>query len=311
MRRAGRILLALAWLLMLWAAPGAWAADTLYVHPEDGPYFLPSEAVNVALAGDTVLIAEGEYADCIVVRASLVTVRGEGAGATLRDVTCQEKAIVVTVGRGITLENLTLQGARVPARNGAGIRAEGRDLTIRDLRFIDNEGGILAIDNTNSTISVADSVFERNGTCRGSGCAHGIYVNKIGTLTVTNSRFFEQYAGHQIKSRARHTEVIGNTIEDGPDGTSSYAVEIIGETSEIRDNVIEKGRGSENAKAAIYIHGGDPDAAPAHQIVDNRFTNRMSRTTAFVRNAGSASLVLRGNRLSGDVRPVEGPAEKR
>ena len=31
--------------------------------------------------------------------------------------------------------------------------------------------------------------------------------------------------GHHIKSRALKTMVMGNTIEDGPDGTASYEVD--------------------------------------------------------------------------------------
>ena len=44
----------------------------------------------------------------------------------------------------ITIRNLTLTRARVADFNGAGIRAEGGDLTIEHVRFIDDQDGILA-----------------------------------------------------------------------------------------------------------------------------------------------------------------------
>ena len=62
----------------------------------------------------------------------------------LSDKSCGGKAIFITLGSDITIRNLTFARARVPDRNGAGIRAEGRNLTVEHSRFIDNENGILA-----------------------------------------------------------------------------------------------------------------------------------------------------------------------
>ena len=42
-------------------------------------------------------------------------------------------------GSDITIRNLTFQRARVPDKNGAGIRAEGGNLTIEHSRFLNNE----------------------------------------------------------------------------------------------------------------------------------------------------------------------------
>ena len=59
------------------------------------------------------------------------------------DLTCGGKALLITNGNNITIRNMTLQRARVPDHNGAGIRAQGGDLTIENVHFNNNEDGIL------------------------------------------------------------------------------------------------------------------------------------------------------------------------
>ena len=56
----------------------------------------------------------------------------------------QGKGIFVTTGQRMTIEGFDFVGAKVPDRNGAGIRLEKGSLTLRDCRFQDNENGLLA-----------------------------------------------------------------------------------------------------------------------------------------------------------------------
>ena len=62
-------------------------------------------------------------------------------------------------------------------------------------------------------------------TARAGACAHAIYIENVDLLRVESSHFSNTRQGHSIKSRALRTEVIGCTITDGPDGTSSYLIE--------------------------------------------------------------------------------------
>ena len=75
----------------------------------------------------------------------------------MRDRACAGKAIWVIAGDDVTVENITFSGARVPDQNGAGIRAEGKNLTVRSSRFYDNENGILAA-RSGSTILIQGSL---------------------------------------------------------------------------------------------------------------------------------------------------------
>lgn len=279
---------------------------TLAVGPAHALH-LPSEAAAQAADGDRIEIDPGTYADCAVWRANRLIVTGKGGEVVLRDRICQGKAIFVTVGAGITIANLTLAHARAPEHNGAGIRAEGSNLTVQGVRFIDNENGILAAPAPGSTILVRDSLFRGNGICA-PVCAHGIYVNEVALLRITHSRFSDTHIGHHVKSRAWRTELVGDTITDGPDGTASYLVDVPnGGSLLMQDNVLEKGKLSDNPGTAVMI-GAEGVTHPDGEIriTGNRFRNDLPQPTVFVRNLSSANAVLRGNVLEGPVVALEG-----
>ena len=114
----------------------------------------PSDAAAVARDGDVVRIDPGEYVDCAIWRANHLVLEAPAGEAHMRDRACASKAIWVISGADVTVENIAFSGARVPDQNGAGIRAEGRNLTVRHGRFFDNENGILAAAVPGSTISI-------------------------------------------------------------------------------------------------------------------------------------------------------------
>ena len=72
-----------------------------------------------------------------------LTLRGVGERPHLRagGRAADGKAIWVIKGDRVTVDNLEFSGTRVPSHNGAGIRAEGAGLTIRNCRFHHNEMG--------------------------------------------------------------------------------------------------------------------------------------------------------------------------
>lgn len=281
-------------------------AKTLSVGPAH-PLKQPSAAAAVARDGDVIEIEPGTYVDCAVWVANGLTIAGKGAGAVLTTKSCEGKGLFVVRGSDITVRNLTFTGARVPDANGAGIRAEGRNLTVQNSRFIDNENGILAASVPGSTIRILDSQFSRNGSCE-KACAHGIYVNRVDRLRIERSQFQETRIGHHIKSRALATELIGNDIRDGATGTSSYLVDIPnGGSLLMEDNVLEKGPMTENPMAAVVI-GAEGVIQPTGPLLLNRniFTNRLARETAFLVNMSDAQAVLKDNRLSGKITALVG-----
>ena len=288
-------------------AANAPASATVFMVGNGQKYTAPSQVAQLLHPGDTVKIAAGAYYDCTVWATNNITIEGAGPGVILTDTTCQGKAIFVIHANDVTVKNITLQRARVPDQNGAGIRAEGINLTVEDSTFINNQDGILAGNNPSSSIIIRNSEFNHNGACVGD-CAHGIYVNKIALLRIENSRFFDTQVAHHIKSRAARTELIDNHIEDGPDGTASYEVDIpSGGALVMTGNAIEKGPKNQNHSAAVIIgEEGVSQATPELVFKNNVFTNDGPPTT-FVRNLTATPAQLIDNTFKGNtIKPLIG-----
>ncbi len=294
---------------LLFSGFSAASAETLRVGAEQ-EYKMPSQALARAHDGDTIAIEPGTYFDCSLVNQNNLTIEGTGPGVVMTDKTCRGKAILITNGNDITIRNLTLQRARVPDQNGAGIRGQGGNLTVVNSRFLDNEDGILAAEKPTAAIRVIGSEFVGNGKCSGrGGCAHGIYVGSVASLDVENSRFLDTHAGHNIKSNAASTTVLNCEIEDGPNGTSSYQIDVPnGGTVRIEGNKLEKGPHAQNYATAIMIgEGGVTHPSDGLIIRNNTLINDTGHETTFVHNITATPAQLSSNVFrGGKVTPLAG-----
>ena len=285
------------------SSPGGGA--TLEVGPSK-TYTTPSAAAAAAKNGDQIKIEPGQYFDCAVWNADNLVIEGTGPGVVITDKTCMGKGLFVIEGNNTTVRNLTLTRARVPDMNGAGIRLDKGNLTVDSVKFIDNQNGIMG-GVPGTTVTIRNSDFDRNGTCEGT-CAHGIYIGNVESVRVENSRFSNTRQAHSIKSRALRTEVVGSTIVDGPEGTSSYLIDLPnGGAIIVRDNTLEKGPKSENHKAAIAIGAeGVTHPTPEITITNNNFRNDGNYETNLVWNLTATRAILKGNKLAGSVTPLDG-----
>jgi nitrous oxidase accessory protein NosD len=245
----------------------------------------PSAAAAVARDGDVVRIDAGDYRDCAIWRANDLTLEGVGGPARMHGVTCANQAIWLILGSRITVRRIGFVGARATFGNGAGIKFMGTTLAVEDSEFRDNENGILARGEGEGTVRIARSRFVGNGRCL-KDCAHGIYIGPVAKLTIADSLFRAQSIGHHIKSRALLTEIEGNRIEDGPQGTASYAIDLPNAgTAFILRNRIEKGPMSENFATAIAIGAeGARNPSSGIYIAGNSFRNDNPKLQAFVRS---------------------------
>jgi hypothetical protein len=164
---------------------------------------------------------------------------------------------------------------------------------VRKGTFIHNENGILIGPDPKSRIRIADSTFLRNGKCE-PVCAHGIYAGRVASLTITSSRFEQQMAGHHVKSRALATELIGNRIEDGLEGTASFSVDLPnGGTAIIRGNYFQKGPKAQSRMTFISIgEEGAKNPSRGILIAQNSFLNNVARLDSFVWNRSPLHAVL-------------------
>jgi hypothetical protein len=227
---------------------------------EVGPgkaYPVPSAAAAVAQPGDVVRISAGTYrGDVATWQASGLTICGVGGRAHLHadGRSAGGKAIWVVRGADTTIDSIAFHGARVPDHNGAGIRAEHASGELRVLRsgFYDNQNGLLSAAGP-VRITIERSEFARSDTGTLAALGHNLYIGRIDRLTVRESFFHQAVRGHNLKSRARVSEVTHSHFMDGPAGRSSYLMDFPdGGQVTLRGNLLHKGPLAENPTAVAF-----------------------------------------------------------
>lgn len=291
------------WLLCL---PAALAAEVRRVGPGQR-YQTPCQAIRAAAEGDVIEIdAAGSYAgDVCAFYPKRLTLRGvngrpriDAAGRT-----AQDKAIWVIGGGDVIVENIEFTGARCQAKNGAGIRFEGRRLTVRDCVFRNNENGILTWNEPDSGLLVEYSEFDSNG--HGDGYSHNIYVGRIAEFTMRFCWSHGAKEGHLVKSRAAVTNLLYNYLDTGR-GTASYEADLPEPGNALLlGNVIVQRQSSRNS---IVISAGQEAPAPRPEaslrLVYNTFVNLgpSHAVLAFTGRGGPGAPIFRNNLLVGAAR---------
>lgn len=286
------------------ATAGAASAATLRVGPGK-TYAKPCAAIAAAKGGDTIEIdAAGNYAgDVCAIAPNNLVIKGVNGRAKI-DAAGKAyggKAIWVIQGNNTTVENIEFSGATVKDQNGAGIRQEGTNLTVRGCSFHDNEDGILAGDDPNSTILIEYSEFNHNGY--GDGYSHNLYINHVKKFVFQYNWSHRAKIGHLLKSRAAETDVLYNRLTGESDGTESYEVDFPnGGKTYVIGNLIEQGTKTDNPTLLTYQEEGTNAANPDHRlfVVNNTFVNDKGSGT-FVRLGSSVNTpaVIKNNIFQG------------
>jgi len=166
----------------------------------------------------------------------------------IRGVAAEHKAALVIKGNDVTIDGLECSDISVVNGNGACIRMEGRNLTLRNVYFHDAQQGILAGKAgapEKGLLLIEDSRFERLGF---GARAHAIYVGEDAiTLHIRRSQIVSSTGyGHEIKSRAQRT-LIESSVIASLDGSDSRLVDIPnGGELIIRDSTLQKGPNSDS-----------------------------------------------------------------
>ncbi len=266
-------------------------------------YATPSAAAAAAQSGDVVVISAGIYTgDVATWVQSNLTICGTGGRAQLfaggRD--AGGKGIWVIKGTNVVIENMEFHDAKVADQNGAGIRAEGNGLTIRNSGFYDNENGILGPDAGDLTID--GSEFARNGY--GDGYSHNLYVGAANRVSITSSYFHEAKIGHNFKSRAKETRIENSYFMDGPNGTSSYLVNIPnGGVVYLRGNLLHKGPRADNSVSIAFGEEGPRWSTNSLEMVHNTVVSTYSGGGFIAAAALVQSITLTANLFAGTNSP--------
>ena len=308
--RALTFALPLSAMLSLAFAPAASAA-TRAVGP-GLPYATPCSAFAAAVAGDIVEIdGRGTYrGDVCGIYASNLIIRGvngrpkiDAAGRN-----AMGKGTWVVVGSNIVIENVEMFGAKVPDQNGAALRLEGTNFTLRSSFLHDNENGILSGANTASNIVIEYSEFGHNGF--GTGYTHNLYIGNVASLTFRYNFSHDAHVGHNLKSRARVNMIAYNrfsSLRAGETGSTaagqpSYEIDLPNAgTSYVIGNVIQQPSANQNPGMLAYGAEGASNPGRDLYVVNNTFLNEDSSRGTFVLVGSTVTtpVLLQNNIFSG------------
>ncbi len=274
-------------------------------------YTMCSQLSALVKDGDSVFIDAATYVDDAQVTwtANRLLIRGVGgrpvliAGAKLENNVSNGKGIFVVKGNQTTVENIDFRNAKVPSRNGAGIRQEGLDLLVRYCRFAGNEMGILAGGSIpGCTIIIEYSEFLNGGSPANPGYQHNIYINHLDTFIFRYNFSYDAIAeGHELKSRADHTFILYNRIANFNSADSRNVDIPNGGTAVLMGNVIEQGPNSVNTNMVAYGLEGFTNPGPHNLfVVHNTFVNRNAKGVCVQLAApGTDTLLVKNNIFAG------------
>lgn len=278
-------------------------AKTLVVGPGQ-TYAKPCQAIAAAAAGDVIEVdAAGSYSgDTCAWGTDNLTIRGVNGRAKI-DLTgvspAQKKGIFTISAPTATIENFELSGAAISAadgNNGAGIRHQGLNLTVRGCFFHDNQNGILGAPSAaqQGTVLIEGSEFANNGA--GDGYSHNMYMGNYAKFTLQGSYSHRGKVGHLVKSRAKENYILYNRITDEAGGTASYEIDLPnGGLSVVLGNLIEQSSTTQNPAMVAYAAEGLTAGYDARLfVVNNTFLNNRGSGT-FVTNPTATPGVLRNN----------------
>jgi hypothetical protein len=265
----------------------------------------PCAAFAVAKPGNVVEIdsSVSYVGDVCAWTVDNLTIRGVGGARARIDAggkNSQGKGTWVISGKNTTIENIELSGASVPDQNGAAIRQQGDNLTVRNCYIHDNEDGILTDSSSTSTITIEYSEFAFNGF--GDGQSHNLYIGHIGKLIFQYNYSHHAKIGHLLKSRAAQNFILYNRLSDEATGTASYQIDLPnGGKSYVIGNVIEQGPANDNSTLVSYMAEGADPANPSHQlfVVNNTFRNDAGSGTFIAVPASADAAVIKNNIFSG------------
>ncbi len=295
--------------VLLWTAmaPAFLFAKEWHVGPSRA-YTTPAQVSNLVSDGDTVSIDAALYPNHpqVYLTRNRLLLRGIGgrprleAGAALAG-NANGKAIFVISGADCAVENLEFANAAVPDHNGAGIRQEGCDLTVRYCFFNGNEMGILGGAYTDCTVTMEYNEFANNGSTSNPGYQHNIYIGRIDTFIFRYNYSVNAIAeGHELKSRAKNNIILYN-YTGNQTTTDSRTIDLPnGGTAILVGNVIEQGTSSANSNLFGYGMEGLSNPAPHNMwVAHNTFVNKKSTGNFIQAGAGTDTLFLKNNILAG------------
>ena len=134
------------------------------------------------------------------------------------------------------------------------------DLTILNCYIHDGDNGIEAGEGA-YYVTIKNTEVANGGTAYvGSGATHNIYIGNCAGATVQDCKLWLATNGHDLKIRARKSEVSFNVIMDSERGSASNQIDFpSGGVHYVHDNYIQKGPNAEAGPAIKFCEEGGPN----------------------------------------------------
>ncbi|MEZ4739333.1 MAG: hypothetical protein R2818_08225 [Flavobacteriales bacterium] len=256
-------------------------------------YTAPSQVAALVGNGDTVNIAAGVYpSDVTNWTADDLLLRGVGGRAHLESNgnAWGNKGIWVIQGDRTTVEWIEFSECSVPDHNGAGIRMEGKHLTVRHCYFHYNENGILAgtPNASPSNITIEHCEFAHNGF--GDGFSHNLYINHTDTLWFRYNYSHHTNVGHELKSRAHVNVIEYNRFSNEQNGNASREIDLPdGGQAYLIGNVLHQGQQGQNSNMIGFGLESMSNPGP-HELfaINNTLVNERTVGSFFSMNSATA-----------------------
>jgi hypothetical protein len=300
MRRGGAAVLFLAW---CGAASAAEEPVKVCAQAgEDCTHISIGRALRLATDGQTILLKPGTYGEAGTLSASNITIMA--TGAKLEDRAAQGKAALVITGHDTVIVGLECTNIEVPDGNGACIRQEGRNLTLKRVNFHRNQSGLMAMEGS-GVVRVEDSVFAENGyRGRPSILAQGEAFELVRSQVLRG-----RGEGHEITTTAKRT-LIEDSIVASMDAVDSRLIDApLGGEIVIRNSVLQKGRKNANPDVIGFAFASPPHPNSALTlenstiVVDSPKGVRIVHAPQGAKISLSRNVVIGGqDKLGGDTR---------
>jgi parallel beta-helix repeat protein len=289
--------------LLVRAAPGA----ELEVCPSGCAYSSVQDAVDIAVEGDLIKVAQGTYTGVhartsvtqvvtvdvpVSIRGGYTTANGFAdppdpvAYPTVLDAEGQGRVIYVAEDVTVTLEGLQLTGGDGAGLGGGGgptfldagggIYAErGVHVTIRDCTIAANRSAAAggAYFSRNAVLTLQDSLITGNVAVTGN--AGGVYVYSPLVATIKRNTIASNTAGFNagglyVAYGFSDSVISENTIVSNAAGHDAGAI-FMASAATLRDNVLAHNRAGFSG-GAVYINGRSPLVA-SNRVFDNVAAN--------------------------------------
>lgn len=223
-----------------------------HVFVDGKEFFSLQEAKKEIKNGSQVYLKAGIYTEGVYLTASDVNIIGE-KNVIFDDAAVDGKAALVLTGNNVLVESIECQNIYVKDLNGACIRFEGKNLTVRDVYAHDSQSGVMTSYNYDGFLHIEFSKFERlGGKASGRGYAHAIYAN-VDEFVFSDSQVLSiGKEGSGLKSRSRKT-IVKNSILASLDAKDSRLIDVAdyGELI-IKESILQQGNNSSNSQLIVY-----------------------------------------------------------